>query len=47
MKSNYDIKGMHCSSCSSSIERAISKLDGVKEVNVNLLTNYIYKKILK
>lgn len=39
MKSNYDIKGMHCSSCSSSIERAISKLDGVKEVNVNLLTN--------
>ena len=39
MKSSYDIKGMHCSSCSRSVEKAISKLDGVKEVSVNLLTN--------
>jgi len=30
------IKGMHCASCSSRVERALSGLDGVREASVNL-----------
>ncbi len=35
----YDIVGMHCAACSSSIERVTRKLPGVKESNVNLPLN--------
>ena len=38
-KVKFDIKGMTCSSCSSHVEKAVSKLDGIKNVNVNLLSN--------
>lgn len=38
-KVEFNIQGMTCSSCSSHIEKAVSKLDGVKDVNVNLLSN--------
>lgn len=38
-KTKFDIQGMTCSSCSSHVERAVKKLDGVKSVNVNLLSN--------
>ena len=31
----YKIKGMHCASCASIIERTIKKIDGVKEISVN------------
>ena len=31
----YRIKGMHCASCASIIERAIKKIDGVEDVSVN------------
>lgn len=31
----YQVKGMHCASCASIIERTIKKIDGVKEVSVN------------
>ncbi|MEK7228252.1 MAG: heavy metal translocating P-type ATPase [Patescibacteria group bacterium] len=31
----YKIKGMHCASCASIIERAIKKIDGVQEISVN------------
>lgn len=34
-----DISGMTCSSCSTSIEHALSKLNGLHEGSVNLLTN--------
>ena len=30
---------MTCSSCSAHVERAVNKLDGIKNVNVNLLLN--------
>ncbi len=30
------IKGMHCASCSSRIERVVGKLDGVESISVNL-----------
>ena len=39
MKQMFDIKGMTCSACSSAVGRAVSKLDAVSEVNVNLMTN--------
>ena len=35
MKTKIDIKGMHCASCASSIERGLKKVEGVEEVNVN------------
>ncbi|MDL2262878.1 heavy metal translocating P-type ATPase [Bacteroidales bacterium OttesenSCG-928-I21] len=35
----FDITGMTCSACSSHIENSLKKLDGVKSVQVNLLTN--------
>lgn len=38
-KEKFDIQGMTCSSCSSHIEKAVQKLEGIKNVNVNLLSN--------
>ena len=35
----FSITGMSCSACSAAVTRAVSKLDGVENVNVNLLTN--------
>lgn len=37
-KTDLDIKGMHCASCSTLINRSLSKADGVKEANVNYAT---------
>src|SRR3989338_4226144 len=31
----YHIKGMHCASCASIIERTVQKIDGVEEISVN------------
>lgn len=39
MKQKYDIIGMTCSACSAHVDKAVSHLDGVKSVNVNLLKN--------
>ena len=38
-KVKFDIQGMTCSSCSAHIERAVKKLEGIKSINVNLLSN--------
>ncbi len=38
-KKTFDVKGMHCASCVSVIERTLQKVDGVKTVSVNLATN--------
>ena len=38
-KTTLDVTGMHCASCSTLINRALNKIDGVKEANVNLTTN--------
>ncbi len=35
----FDIYGMSCAACQARIEKAVSKLDGVKSCSVNLLTN--------
>jgi Cu+-exporting ATPase len=34
-KETYRIKGMHCASCASIIERTVKKIDGVEEISVN------------
>lgn len=38
VSATFDIEGMSCASCSSAVEKAVSKMDGVKEVSVNLAT---------
>jgi Cu2+-exporting ATPase/Cu+-exporting ATPase len=38
-KERFDINGMTCSACSSRVNKAVAVLDGVAEVNVNLLKN--------
>ena len=38
-KEKYNITGMTCSSCSAHVEKVVSKLKGIKNVNVNLLSN--------
>ncbi len=35
----YMVTGMTCSACSSHVEKSVSKLEGMKTVTVNLLTN--------
>ena len=35
----FDVTGMTCSACVAHVERSVRKLDGVQDVNVNLLTN--------
>lgn len=39
MSQKYTVTGMTCSACSSSVDKAVRKLGGVNDVNVNLLTN--------
>lgn len=38
-KAKFNIQGMTCSSCQVHVEKAVNKLEGVKNVNVNLLLN--------
>ena len=38
-KVKFDIQGMTCSSCSSHVEKAVKKLNGINTANVNLLSN--------
>lgn len=38
-KEKYSVTGMTCSACSSHVEKSVSKVPGMKEVSVNLLTN--------
>ncbi|MGL5356233.1 MAG: cation transporter, partial [Cetobacterium sp.] len=35
-KNTFRIEGMNCSSCSGHVEKAVRKLDGIVEANVNL-----------
>ena len=44
MKEKFDVTGMTCSACSSRVEKCVSKLEGVEEVTVNLLTNSMQVK---
>ena len=35
---SYNVKGMHCASCSAIVTKKLSKVEGVRAVNVNLAT---------
>lgn len=39
MKQLFDVTGMSCSACSSHVEKSVGALEGVNQVNVNLLQN--------
>lgn len=39
MKQKYDVMGMTCSACSAHVDKAVRHLNGVQDVNVNLLSN--------
>jgi Cu+-exporting ATPase len=41
-KKEFKITGMHCASCSQAIEKALSKVKGIKKINVNLATETAY-----
>jgi Cu+-exporting ATPase len=38
-KEKFNVVGMTCSACSTSVEKAVGHMDGVSSVNVNLLSN--------
>lgn len=39
MDQKFNVTGMTCSACSANVERSVKKLEGVENVNVNLLSN--------
>ena len=39
MKQQFNVTGMTCSACSAHVEKAVSKVEGVQSVSVNLLAN--------
>lgn len=39
MKQKFNVTGMTCSACSAHVEKSVSKVEGVSQVTVNLLTN--------
>ncbi len=39
MDQKFSVTGMTCSACSAAVERSVRKLEGVRSVNVNLLSN--------
>ena len=39
MMKKFNVTGMSCTACSSRVEKAVSKVNGVKSVSVSLLTN--------
>ncbi len=38
-KQSFDVTGMSCAACQAHVEKAVSKVEGVKDVSVSLLTN--------
>lgn len=39
MEKKFDVSGMTCASCVANVTKAVKKLDGVSDANVNLMTN--------
>ena len=39
MKQKYDITGMTCAACQAHVTKSVEKVEGVRDVNVNLLQN--------
>ena len=43
-KKKYNVTGMTCSACQAHVEKAVNRVEGVFEVNVNLLRNFMEVK---
>ncbi|MCR5705853.1 MAG: cation transporter, partial [Acholeplasmatales bacterium] len=39
MKEKFDVKGMSCAACVAHVDKAVRSVEGVKDCQVNLLTN--------
>ena len=39
MHQKFDVTGMSCAACSAHVDKSVRGLDGVNDVNVNLLNN--------
>lgn len=39
MKEKYNVTGMSCAACQAHVQKSVEKVNGVKKVNVNLLSN--------
>ena len=37
MKSNFKIMNLDCANCALKLEKAIQKIDGIKDVNINFI----------
>ncbi len=44
LEKNFKIEGMTCAACVRAVERAVNKMDGIEEVNVNLATEKMFVK---
>ena len=42
VKKNYKVTGMTCSSCGKAVERAVKKIDGVVNQNINMATEKLH-----
>ncbi len=38
MKYHFEIKGLDCANCAAELERVIGKIAGIKEANINFMT---------
>ncbi len=38
MKNKFKIKGLDCANCAAELERAIKKINGIENANINFLT---------
>lgn len=38
MESKFKIKGLDCANCAGELERAIQKIEGIENVNINFIT---------
>ena len=39
MKQKFNVTGMTCSACSSHVEKAVRRLEGIRSADVSLMTN--------
>ncbi len=37
MISNFKVEGLDCANCAAELERAIGKIEGIKQVNINFM----------
>jgi len=44
LEKSFKIQGMTCAACVRAVERAVNKVDGIDEVNVNLATEKMVVK---